>query len=283
MANFLTASAKVNLLLRVLGADGAGYHNLRSLVTFSDFGDGIWIEESSIGSDEIIWQSGSDIIGSSVSDNILLRVLARVRDFIDLSFLRIHLLKRIPIGGGLGGGSSDAGILLTYLVGHYGLSREDSLLIASELGSDIVVCLEGRSCWLGGRGDDIIVLANFPEVYCLLACGSVSLSTSAVFGTFGVNYSGDLLNMPCSFGSYGDLLNYLFSFGGNDLWSSAVSLCGGLVDLRDLLVGYEGSDYVAMSGSGSSMFGLFWDRGLCDRACSDLLERGYFAVVTDLR
>ncbi len=282
MSVYLQAGAKVNLLLRVLGKDDGGYHLLRSLVAFTDFGDDLWLE--AVGDkDEVIWQGASSVIGDVPSTNILLSVLGRVRDYISLPYFRIEVLKRIPMGGGLGGGSSDAAVLLNHLVEAYGLGRGDAITIANELGSDIVVCMGGVASWVGGTGGEVVKLGHFPKgVYCLLVSCGVGLSTGAVFGRFGGGYSGDL-GMVDGFGSYGDLLNYLGRLGGNDLWGCAVDLCDSLEVLRDEMVELDGIDYVGMSGSGSVMFGLFWDYDFCVRSCNLLLDRGYFAVVAELR
>ncbi len=282
MSIYLRAGAKVNLLLRVLGRDDEAYHLLRSLVAFADFGDDLWVAENS-DKDEVIWQGASLVIGEAPPDNILLAVLDRARDYISLPYFRIELLKRIPMGGGLGGGSADAAALLNHLVEAYGLGRDDAVVIAGELGSDIIVCMGGVASWLGGRGDEVKRLDNFPKgVYCLLVSCGEGLSTGAVFGKFGGGYSGDL-GMVGGFGSYGDLLNYLGRLGGNDLWGCAVDLCVGLEGMHDAMVDLGGVDYVGMSGSGSVMFGLFWDYGACVRGCDLLVNKGYFAVVSELR
>lgn len=150
------APAKLNLSLRVLGRRGGGYHNIASLVTPIDLCDTIRIRELPFRPDETPAGGGSITPGGTpIGPPVVVcrcegiegpNLAARAAELAGIS-AEISISKRIPVGAGLGGGSSDAAAVLR------AFRREKSIDLAERLGADVPACLAGRPVWASGIGD----------------------------------------------------------------------------------------------------------------------------------
>ena len=253
------AFAKINLLLKVTGRRNDGYHLLDSLVGFCEFGDRLEISLNEA-RDEIITEG---TFGKEIGDNnIIRRTLEKFRETTRWERpVRIRLEKEIPIGAGLGGGSSDAATtlrLLSQIPNSPPLTRKELFNMALELGADVPVCLHRKATRMQGIGERLSLLRPLPKLPIVLVNPNCRLETKDVFGAFRGNYSEPidsyLLEKSWSQEKLEDLLT---SKQQNDLYEAAVSLVPQISQVLTLLRELPGVIGVGMSGSGATCFAIF--------------------------
>lgn len=174
------APAKLNLFLHVTGRRGDGYHELQTVFQFLDYADELWFEVTSAGGIEL----QSDLSGVPAQDNLVLRAArSLVRHTGCTSGARIRLLKRLPLGGGLGGGSSDAATTLVALNSLWGLGLgvDELAQLGLGLGADVPVFVRGQAAWAEGVGEQLTPLAGLEEPWYLVISPAVSVSTAEIF------------------------------------------------------------------------------------------------------
>ena len=179
------AHAKLNLFLHITGRRADGFHNLETVFQLVDLHDELDIESRDDG--RIVRDPPpSDALLASLADEEDLTVRA-ARLLQQASGTRlgasIHVTKRIPAGGGLGGGSSDAAAVLVALNALWSLhwSREKLAQLGLALGSDVPVFVEGRSAFARGRGEALTPI-DLPPRWFLIVHPGVSVSTREIFG-----------------------------------------------------------------------------------------------------
>jgi len=180
--SFLTcpAPAKLNLFLHVIGRRGDGYHLLQTLFRFIDFGDTVHVR---VHRDGIIERLG-DVAGVPAEQDLAVRAARLLQQSAGITAgAQIKLEKRLPLGGGLGGGSSDAATTLIALNRLWDLrwSRLRLQSVGLKLGADLPVFLYGRSAFAEGVGERLQEIALEPAWYVVLI-PPVAVSTASVFG-----------------------------------------------------------------------------------------------------
>jgi 4-diphosphocytidyl-2-C-methyl-D-erythritol kinase len=181
------APAKINLFLHVVGRRADGYHLLQTVFRFIDLADTLRFAPRDDGSIALATPTpgvlpGQDLV---VRAALALREAAKAgagRTVSELPGVTISLEKRIPMGGGLGGGSSDAAttlVALNHLWGC-GLSREELQAIGLGLGADVPVFVHGRNCFAEGVGEEFTDVA-VPEEWYLLTMPAVAVPTPEIF------------------------------------------------------------------------------------------------------
>lgn len=172
--------AKINLFLHILNKRDDGYHNLQTWFTFLDLKDNLKFRFND--SAEINLSSNVDI--SSKTDNLVYKA---IRGFQKAFSIRnvgvdVELSKEIPMGAGLGGGSSNAAITLMAMRDFYmpELSNQEMIGLAAKLGADVPIFLYGKSAWAEGIGD-ILYHKDFKEQYALLIKPNIHISTKEFF------------------------------------------------------------------------------------------------------
>ncbi len=177
----LPAPAKLNLFLRVVGQRSDGYHLLQTVFQFLDYGD------------ELIFRLRNDgairrllpIPDVPEERDLTVRAarLLQRRCGVTLG-VDIRLNKRLPLGGGLGGGSSDAATTLLALnhLWHTGLNTEQLSSLGLALGADVPIFVHGHAAWAEGIGDQFQSV-DLPEPCFLVIAPPVSVATAAVFAT----------------------------------------------------------------------------------------------------
>lgn len=276
----LTAPAKVNLTLHVTGRRDDGYHFLDSLVVFTAFGDQLTFQKAE--SDRLDLSGPFADTLHPDDDNICLKALRLFRESGGvLDPLHIHLEKQIPVGAGLGGGSSDAAAVLHFANTAAQAPLPQQLLhdIALQLGADVPVCLWGKPAIMQGIGEKLSAPEPAPQGHILLARPDVMLSTPAVFKAF-ANSNRPFSEPDASKNGPGHFLK-----GQNDLQEAAISICpeiGDLLGTMKRLAEMNGDDWeiVRMSGSGSACFAIFHQPQACKTAAAQLTALGYWAVAT---
>ncbi|MES9881738.1 MAG: 4-(cytidine 5'-diphospho)-2-C-methyl-D-erythritol kinase [Sedimenticola sp.] len=173
------APAKLNLMLRVVGRRDDGYHLLQTVFQFLDRGDRLGFSLRDDG--EIVRLR--EIPGVAASDDLVVRAARLLREYGDLGAgVDILLDKRLPMGGGLGGGSSDAATTLVALnhLWEVGLDRQQLCDLGLSLGADVPVFVQGEAAWGEGVGEQLQPL-SLPEPWYLVLIPPCQVSTLEVF------------------------------------------------------------------------------------------------------
>ena len=239
----LLTSAKINLNLKVSEQQNSGLHFLDSDMIPIDIYDEISINEAE--EDKILF-SIEPLNNEYTTVHKALALLRKINSSFKQQFV-ISVEKNIPLQSGLGGGSSDAGALLKYLVDTYQLEEPSMLEIATEVGSDVPFFYNGASSKVQGIGD---VLKPFNSdtlnnVQVIIAVPNIHLSTGAVFNKF------DELETKST---QKHEFNNIEIF--NDLWEASSELSGDLKKIKNELE-YDFQNKFFMSGSGPTLFSIF--------------------------
>jgi 4-diphosphocytidyl-2-C-methyl-D-erythritol kinase len=255
----LKAFAKVNLSLEVLNKRPDGYHSLRTILQTISLADTLDIEFTRARRTTLELSSSVDI-----ANNLVIRAASAVLDAMRINAkIRFQLTKRIPMGGGLGGGSTDAAAVLLALPELAGRQVPMSQLvqIGADLGSDVPFFLTG-GCALGlGRGTDLYMMPDPPQVHGLLIAPSVHVSTAEAYGS--LNRSAglpDSVNIP----RLTDPNDWRESCV-NDFEASVFRAHPELAAIRKKLHKL-GARPALMTGSGAAIFGIFDQKETLDRA-----------------
>ena len=264
----LRAPAKLNLYLRVLGKRPDGFHEIETLFERIDLADELTIEPAGG-----LTLTSTDPALSCGEDNLIIKAARILRRATGTSLgARIHLSKCIPVSAGLGGGSSDAATALVGLnrLWELGLPRERLTALAAELGSDVPFFLTGAAFAIGrGRGEVCEPLPEAPSLAHVLIVPPERLSTKDVYNSrqFTLTASAPSITMithALRNGSLGELAHGL----RNDLEPEAIRRCP-VINTMLACLSDLGCAAARMSGSGSSVFGLYADlaaaRGIARR------------------
>ena len=258
-----TAHAKLNLGLHVLGLRADGYHALQSLVVFAGCGDELELTPlTGAGLSDQVQLSGpfAHCLDGG-NDNI---VLAAARAFrkrwpgtLPSAFL-IKLTKNLPVAAGIGGGSADAAALLNMMsdMANVQINKVELLALANELGADVPVCLSTRPAFMAGKGEEIMHLNGFPQLYAVLVNPGKAVSTASIFAILENKENLVFPSMPTSFSSIDDLVSWLGETR-NDLFAPAVKLAPQIEAITCFLKDNSHCLFARMSGSGATVFGLF--------------------------
>ena len=272
------APAKLNLNLRVTGRRDDGYHLLDSVVVFTGFGD--WIELDPAQADSVtVTGDFASSVGTG-EDNICVRALSAFRDYGgEAGCFAVTIEKKIPVGAGLGGGSSDAAAILRHLNRISPAPLADARLAeaALSLGADVPVCLAGTAQRMQGIGDILTPIDPTPHGHLVLAKADAMLPTADVFRSLREHGSP---KAPALHGSEisGPVADIVAA--GNDLQAAAMSLSPDITVVLDRLRAGRGVVEARMSGSGSACFGLFDDDEAAAAAAATLAQEGIWAVAT---
>ncbi|VTT29165.1 4-diphosphocytidyl-2-C-methyl-D-erythritol kinase [Klebsiella pneumoniae] len=179
------APAKLNLFLYITGRRADGYHNLQTLFQFLDYGDTLTIEVDDSGEITLL----TPVAGVPDAQNLIVRAaeLLRARaaalgSLPDAAGAKIAIEKRLPMGGGLGGGSSNAATVLVALnhLWQTGLSLEQLAELGLQLGADVPVFVHGFAAFAEGVGEQLTPV-NPAEKWYLVMHPGVSIATPLVF------------------------------------------------------------------------------------------------------
>ncbi len=278
------APAKVNLSLKIGKKRPDGYHELASIVGFTEFGDSLAIKLSDTDHLALCGKFSANV-DSKTSENLAMKAVKILRDDNhDIPPLEITIDKQIPVGGGLGGGSSDAATIFLALneIFNLNLSKTNLENKALKIGADIPVCLNREFVVMRGVGDKITGISNagIPN-YIVLANPSSIASTRKVFEEFDKNATEE--NEEWLMGNQG--LTQLLT-GCNNLQESAIKIypeIGLLLNTMKTLYPMDektGFSSIQMSGSGASCFALFEDKKTADTFYRKIKQAGYWSVST---
>jgi 4-diphosphocytidyl-2-C-methyl-D-erythritol kinase len=263
--------AKINLTLEVLGRRADGFHELRSLVAFANFGDRLALDPG----DGLDLEVEGPFAAGLGPGNLIVEAGRAARARVPgLRLGRFRLVKSLPVAAGLGGGSADAAAALRLIArANPGLIGEGVLAeLAPKLGSDVRVCLDSRPALMTGRGETVEPVHGFPACAVVLANPANALATQVVYAALDAKNLGprprgeERLDFG---GSLDALLNYALP-RGNDLEAPAVSLVPEIRTVLAALAALKGVRLARLSGSGPTCFALLSSEQEAKRAAGEL-------------
>jgi 4-diphosphocytidyl-2-C-methyl-D-erythritol kinase len=272
----LKAPAKINWFLQILGKRDDGYHEIQSLMQKVTLYDQLTFDLS----DNLILETGAPIPSEQ---NLIYKaaMLLKSRYGIDRGAL-IHLEKNIPMGAGLGGGSSDAAAALLGLnkLWSLGLSTEELCRTAEELGSDVPFFLYGPLSYAFGRGEKLEPRSAQKPLNVLLVKPPFDVSTAWVYKNFAMltKKDGKVNNIRHFIRNIeGAELSGITGYISNDLESVTIKRYPVIAGIKERLCSH-GAVFSLMSGSGSTVFGVFESRKKAEEA-SIAFDEFWTAVV----
>jgi 4-diphosphocytidyl-2-C-methyl-D-erythritol kinase len=250
-------NAKINLGLRITGKRPDGYHNIETIfypVGLSDALEFVLSDRTS--NKDILKVTGIDT-GSKPDDNLVIKAVMKLREKNSFPPLRIHLHKAIPVGAGLGGGSSDAACLLKVLNRQFELNIDKTRLkeLALELGSDCPFFIDCVPSAATGRGEIMTpVKPALSGYYLVILNPGVGLSTAEAYAHCRPEVSSTSLleSVEYPINEWRELII-------NDFEAYAFQKHPIIGELKKDLYKYNAL-FSLMSGSGSSVFGVFLKR-----------------------
>ncbi len=244
-------NAKINLGLHVVEKREDRYHNIETCFYPVQWHDALEIIESK---KTHFTNSGINIPGLA-KENLCYKAYELLRKDFGLPDLQIHLHKIIPIGAGLGGGSSDAAFTLRLLSEQFHLMLDDDLLTmyATQLGSDCAFFIQNRPCLATGKGEILEPLTlDLSDYHLMLVYPEIHISTQEAYA--------DIEPKPPSNTLKEILLNEHIQIWRekliNDFEHAVFQKHPELQSIKDQLYAM-GAIYAAMSGSGSGIYGIF--------------------------
>jgi 4-diphosphocytidyl-2-C-methyl-D-erythritol kinase len=276
----LVSPAKVNLGLQIVGRRSDGYHLLESLFWPIDFADTLEVKARDPEEPlkvEANWERSAPRQSQAIpsaTENLVYAASARAGI---TSGLHVQIQKRIPMGAGLGGGSSNAGTFLQFLIANKGLSLSDARRIAIQTGADVPFFLVSAPSWVEGIGDQSRLVAIRPEIteslHFVLAIPDFPTLTPAVFERYRKgtkpfaapskrDWAQDL--------GWSELKEYLAT-SRNCLQSVA---CESYPFLAEVLKAFDKTSplQASLSGTGSTCFGVYDSKSDAQKAAQVLTE-----------
>ena len=246
----VTAHAKVNLTLHVVGQRANGYHEMQSLVCLTEFGDQIHLTPAVNFSFQVIgpYAAGIPVDESNLVVQATKFMAKKHSKTLDC---QIILEKNLPMASGIGGGSSDAAAVMRALSQYWSvpLPNADELMA---LGADIPVCLTTGLTLMEGAGEDVTQLSAAPNWGLVLVNPNVVVSTPAVFNALNSKHNPPMQNVAencVDITWLGDQRN--------DLEPPAIAMVPEVVAVVDAISATLHCQMARMSGSGATCFGLF--------------------------
>lgn len=260
----LPAPAKLNLFLHITGRRADGYHNLQTLFQFLDYSDTLSFNLRQDG--EI--QLSPEIPAIPSADNLIVRAAKLLQAQTGCTLgADIHLDKKLPMGGGLGGGSSDCATALLGLnhLWQLGLNLDELAALGLSLGADVPVFVRGQAAFAEGVGEILTPTPTIPEPWYLVVCPQVHVNTGKIFSHEGLTRNTPPLNMRTA----------LRQEGRNDCQQVVTMLYPGIGNALNLLNKFS---FAKMTGTGACIFSSFGSEAEANRV-SDQLPADYVTFV----
>ncbi len=252
------AHAKTNLLLRVLAREADSYHGLETLFCRLDLADTLTVRRGE-GAGVTLEVEGADL--GAAADNLAVRAAEAVLQSLRTRFaVAIHLVKRIPVAAGLGGGSADAAAALqavNQLAGNP-IPRAELFHLAARLGADVPFCLGDASLALAwGHGERMFALPPLPSAPVLLVTPPVAIRTADAYGWLDQARPeplrrGALVLDPAGLSTWSDVAR----MAGNDFESVVFARVPAVRSTFEALAG-TGPLLCRMSGSGATLLAVY--------------------------
>lgn len=248
---------KINLGLYVTERRADGMHNLSTVFLPVNLCDTLEVcPLDNTYTEDILHLTGTKLQGAEGGDNLVIRTIKSLRkDYPQIPFMEVWLHKRIPTGAGLGGGSSDAAFTMRLVneICHLELSDEEAIERLSHLGADCAFFWHATPVYAEGIGEEMhpIVLPQLQGFYIVLIKPDYGVSTREAFS--GITPQTPKIELREALTHN---INLWRNEIGNDFENTVFPIYPELKAIKDTL--YDlGATYAQMSGSGSTMLGLF--------------------------
>lgn len=277
----LKSPAKINLGLQVLGKRPDGYHEIRTILQEIELHDLLYLSEM----EEGIQLRCSDPRLPIDDRNLAFKAARLVKEKTGFSGgVKIYLDKKIPIGGGLGGGSSNAACVIKGLNQLWGLrlTLEEMQNLGAEIGSDVPFFISGGTALATGRGEKIWPLSPLPETWLIVITPDLEISTLWAYKNLNLELTNFSINS-----------NVILPEDERNEWFSRVLEGKWINSFEDLvireypvvgeakkLLEQVGARWVSLSGSGSSVFGIFDGQKEATSARSQITESRWLVYLT---
>jgi 4-diphosphocytidyl-2-C-methyl-D-erythritol kinase len=248
------APAKLNLFLHVTGRRPDGYHLLQTVFQLIDYGDMLHFDLR----DDGVIRRTTEVPGVAESSDLIVRAAKLLQAATGKPLgADIAIDKRLPMGGGLGGGSSDAATTLLALnhLWQTGLTRAELMALGLQLGADVPFFLFGQNAFAEGVGEALVPLAT-PDAWFVVIEPGVAVPTAAIFGAPELTRNTKPVKIS-------DFSAAPLGFGKNDLQVVATKLFPPVADVIEWLRTYGNA---RMTGSGACVFCAFTHEHLADAA-----------------
>ncbi|MEK6765489.1 MAG: 4-(cytidine 5'-diphospho)-2-C-methyl-D-erythritol kinase [Planctomycetota bacterium] len=255
----LKASAKINLFLEILGKREDGYHEIETVMQEIDLVDNLQFEEIQEG---VKLKCNNKNIPSDENNLVCKAANLIVNECGIKKGVLISLEKNIPVGAGLGGGSSDAATTLKALnsLWKIGLSDVDLMEFAARLGSDIPFFIKGKTALCSGRGENITPIEVKSEMNYLIIFPHINISTTTIYRNLKIDLTKKRKDVSfflnaLKYSKVADISKLLF----NRLEEVIFATYPDLLRVKSSLEHFDFCG-LSVSGSGSAFFGLCNDR-----------------------
>ena len=264
MLNTIKSYAKINLFLNVVNKLDTGFHELNSVLSRIDLYDEIRIKDESSFSISYNGPFG-DQVGSNDHISKLFNYLID-KNYLKQKSFAIHVVKNIPVGSGLGGGSSNVAEIIKYLIRSDLLDNLISTEIARDLGSDIEFFIGEGSALISGKGNVDRRLKINSDKHFLIVFPNIQNSTKEIFNKHS-NLSGEKF-------SYNNDINLdeILKGTSNELEKTALVANQEMTKVREYLDNDINCKYERMTGSGSAYFAVYEDKQKAEEAIQRISE-----------
>ena len=260
----IRAFSKINLILEVIKKRSDGYHELRSVMQTLALHDTLTIKTK--GKAPFTLTCNDPHLPTDHRNLVTQAAMYMIENYNITEPIHIDLVKRIPQGAGLGGGSSDCAATLTGINDLFNLniSPNDMASIGQKFGADVPFCLLGGTALAKGIGERLTSLPPHPYCWVVLACQKLEVSTGEIFSKWAPRES-STSNIP----------NMIQAIKTNNIEQIAANFSNDLTEITSKAINInkvidemkiQGAIGAAMSGSGPTVFGYFSDKYAAEKA-----------------
>lgn len=243
-------NAKINLGLQVLEKRADGFHNIQSVIAPIAWHDSLEFKET----DSYCLTNYGLQLPNSNEENLVTKTWLKMNQYFDVPPLEIHLLKSIPFGAGLGGGSSDSAFFIKEVNKYFGLKMNPDQMrqLAAELGSDCPFFIENETVLATAKGEVMRpVSINLKNYFLVVVKPDLNIATAEAYRLIKPENSGkrldEIINLPIS--QWVELLT-------NDFEKVVFDRFPKIRQIKEKMY-QKGALYASMSGSGPSVYGIF--------------------------
>ena len=274
----LKSFAKINLFLEVIGKYENNFHIISSVVSRINLYDEISIRKNKELTISFKGQFGPLVENNNI--NLLFETLIQEKLIDDPGFI-IEIDKNIPVGSGLGGGSSNVATILNFLEENEYIKKEKKILISRKIGSDIEFFFKENPALISGKGEVESRFKILSDEFVLLIYPQKMLSTKDVYSQSKIIDKKSIFNINARKQL---MFDEVMSNTSNSLEESAMKICKEILEIKNILVSDNECKYARMTGSGSCYFGIYKSEKDAKNAEKDLLNQhsDWWTCVTKL-
>ena len=251
------APAKLNLMLRITGRREDGYHLLQTVFQMIDLFD--WLTFHPVADGVVSLQN--PIPGVPEQEDLTVRAANLLKQHTGVADgVKIEIEKNLPMGGGLGGGSSDAATTLVVLnqLWGLGLSRDELMLLGLQLGADVPIFVYGHSAWAEGVGEQIQSI-NLPEQWFVIIKPECHVNTKEIFLAEGLTRDSKSIKIA----------DFTAGDDQNDCYAVVKKMYPAVVDAANALSVFSKAK---LTGTGACVYGAFDSESEADAVCKVLSD-----------